>query len=79
MDEYRAIYKYFMLIRDNILGNFKEFARIISKDPAMLKYLNGNENVKGKPNENYARELQELFVVGAKDFLGNNRRCKSCR
>ena len=72
VDEYRAIYKYFMLIRSNILGNFKEFARSISKDPAMLKYLNGNENVKGKPNENYARELQELFVVGAKDFLGNN-------
>ena len=72
VDEYRAIYKYFMLIRNNVLGNLKEFVRLVSKDPAMLKYLNGNENVKGKPNENFARELQELFVVGAKDFLGNN-------
>jgi uncharacterized protein (DUF1800 family) len=72
VDEYRVIHQYFMLIRNSILGNFKEFVRDVSKNPAMLKYLNGNENVKGKPNENYARELQELFVVGVKDFLGNN-------
>lgn len=37
----------------------------------MLRYLNGNENEVGKPNENYARELQELFTVGAVDFAGN--------
>jgi uncharacterized protein (DUF1800 family) len=36
----------------------------------MLRYLNGNENEVGKPNENYARELQELFTVGAVDFAG---------
>lgn len=82
VDEYRAIYKYFTLIRNGIiendvqkgglLGNFKDMVYYISKDPAMLKFLNGNQNVKGKPNENYARELQELFVIGAKDFEGNN-------
>jgi uncharacterized protein (DUF1800 family) len=72
VDEYRAIHKYFMLIRNNVLGNLKDFVRDVTKDPAMLKYLNGHDNQKTKPNENYARELQELFVVGAKDFAGNN-------
>jgi uncharacterized protein (DUF1800 family) len=72
VDENRAIYQYFMLIRNNILGNFKDLVFNITKDPAMLKYLNGNENTKTKANENYARELQELFVVGAKDFAGNS-------
>lgn len=72
VDEYRAIYKYFMLVRGRSLENFKDFVRDITLDPAMLKYLNGNDNRNGTPNENYARELQELFVVGAKDFAGNS-------
>lgn len=72
VDEYRAIYKYFMLIRNSVLSNFKDFTRNVTYDPAMLRYLNGNENIKTSPNLNYARELQELFVVGAKDFAGNN-------
>ena len=82
VDEYRAIYQYFNLIRNGvvvnnvqrggILGNFRDMVYQISIDPAMLKYLNGNDNIKGTPNENYARELQELFVVGAKDFAGNS-------
>jgi uncharacterized protein (DUF1800 family) len=68
--EYRYIWRYINLIRNNSLGNFKDFVIAITKDPAMLVYLNGNENVKGAPNENYARELQELFVVGEKNFAG---------
>lgn len=72
VDEHRAIYQYFNLIRTSILGNFRDFVYNITKDPAMLKYLNGHDNEKNRPNENYARELQELFVVGAKDFAGNN-------
>ena len=76
VDEYRAIYKYFMKVRSKSLENFKDFVRDITYDPAMLKLLNGNENAKGTggiaSNENYARELQELFVVGAKDFAGNS-------
>ena len=72
VDENRAVFKYFTLIRNNILGNFKDFVREVSKDPAMLKFLNGNDSTKGTPNENFARELMELFVVGAKDFAGNN-------
>jgi uncharacterized protein (DUF1800 family) len=76
VDEYRAIYKYFMKVRSRSLENFKDFVRDITYDPAMLKYLNGHDNQKGTggvaSNENYARELQELFVVGAKDFAGNS-------
>ena len=72
VDDYRATYQYLSLIRTSILGNFRDFVYNITKDPAMLKYLNGHENEKYKPNENYARELQELFVVGEKDFAGNN-------
>jgi Protein of unknown function (DUF1800) len=72
VDEHRAVYQYFNLIRTSILGNFRDFVYNVTKDPAMLKYLNGHDNEKNRPNENYARELQELFVVGAKDFVGNN-------
>lgn len=76
VDEYRAIYKYFMKVRSRSLENFRDFVRDITFDPAMLKYLNGHDNQKvtggAASNENYARELQELFVVGAKDFAGNS-------
>ena len=67
----RYVWRYLDTIRQNSLGNFKTFVKVMTKDPAMLLYLNGNENVKNSPNENYARELQELFTVGEKDFAGN--------
>ena len=39
--------------------------RAVTVDPAMLQWLNGNENTKWAPNENYAREMMELFTLGA--------------
>lgn len=51
-------------LRKNALGNFRELALGISRDRAMLAYLNNNQNHKGQPNENYARELMELFTLG---------------
>jgi uncharacterized protein (DUF1800 family) len=69
--DYRFMYKYLTFLRANALGNFKEMAIGITKDPGMLIFQNGNENWKELPNENYARELQELFTVGQKDFNGN--------
>ena len=57
-------YQYFMTLRKYALGNYKSLIREITLDPAMLKYLNGNSNQVGSPDENYARELQELFTVG---------------
>lgn len=58
------LYKHNVLLRDYALGNFKQMVRAITYDPAMLKYLNGNNNVKKAPDENYGRELQELFTMG---------------
>lgn len=46
------------------LGNFKDLIYQITLDPSMLVYLNGNQNNKNAPDENYARELQELFTLG---------------
>lgn len=55
------------LFRSLATGNFKKLVLAISRDPAMLSYLDNNSNRKGKPNENYARELMEMFTMG----LGN--------
>ncbi len=58
------IYRHNELLRKHALGNFREMVKAITLDPAMLKYLNGNANTKKAPDENYGRELQELFTVG---------------
>lgn len=71
VNDYRFLNRYLLLLRNNALGNFRTLVTQITKDPAMLHYLNGNENEVGKPNENYGRELQELFTVGVNDFDGN--------
>lgn len=60
----RFSYRYINTLRSNALGSFKTLAELITLDPAMLVYLNGNDNVVGSPNENYARELFELFTIG---------------
>ena len=54
------------LFRAHFLGSFQQLALAVTRDPAMLLWLSGNENEKGSPNENYARELMELFTLGAK-------------
>lgn len=53
------------LLRAAALGNFKQMVKDITKDVGMLKYLNGYQNNKNNPDENYGRELQELFTLGA--------------
>jgi uncharacterized protein (DUF1800 family) len=61
-------YRYNVLLRQSCLGNFKTFIRQVSTQPAMLYYLSGISNSKTAPNENYGRELQELFCIG-KDLI----------
>jgi Protein of unknown function (DUF1800) len=56
------------LLRTNAAGNFRTFVRVISRDPAMLDYLNNTQNRKAHPNENYARELMELFTLGIGNY-----------
>ncbi len=53
------------LLRRHSLGAFDALLREITKDPAMLIWLSGTQNSKSSPNENYARELMELFTLGA--------------
>jgi uncharacterized protein (DUF1800 family) len=53
------------LFRANALGSFDTLVKGVTTDPAMLLWLSGNQNTKGRPNENYARELMELFTLGA--------------
>lgn len=60
----RYSYKQIATFRENVFGNFKVLTKKIALDPAMLRYLNGNTNTKQDTNENFARELQELFTIG---------------
>lgn len=60
----RYMFKQNEMLRMNALGNFRTLVKNITLDPAMLRYLNGTSNKKSAPNENYARELQELFTIG---------------
>lgn len=57
-------YHYGDLLRRHALGNFKTLTEEITINPSMLRYLNGNQNTKEAPNENYSRELMELFTLG---------------
>ncbi|MEZ0485093.1 DUF1800 domain-containing protein [Fibrella aquatica] len=68
VNDARYIYRQNVLLRRHALGNFQAFVIEMTKDAAMLRYLNGNQNVVGKPNENYARELQELFTIGVGNY-----------
>ncbi|MEO0898835.1 MAG: DUF1800 family protein [Bacteroidota bacterium] len=58
------------LLRYNALGNFKKFAVRMTYDNLMLAYLDNTLNNKANPNENYARELLELFTIGKGDQVG---------
>ena len=72
VSDVRFVYKQYQLLRKHALGNFRTFVIEMTKDPAMLLYLDGNLNVVGKPNENYGRELQELFTIGQGNYDEND-------
>ncbi|MEO7211715.1 DUF1800 domain-containing protein [Mucilaginibacter sp.] len=54
--------------RNNAVGNFKTLLLEVSKAPAMLQFLNNQQNQKNHPNENFARELMELFTIGRGNY-----------
>lgn len=66
----KFIYRYISLIRENTWGNFREFVKKMTIEPAMLRFLNGNQNTKESPNENFARELLELYTIGKGPLTG---------
>ena len=68
--EGRYSYRYLALMRQHALGSIKQLAKDVTVEPAMLRYLNGNQNRVGAPNENYGRELLELFTVGKGPLIG---------
>jgi uncharacterized protein (DUF1800 family) len=70
LNDNRFYYRYINLLRENALGDFKQLTKDITVDPSMLRYLNGNQNTKNAPNENYARELLELFTIGKGPLAG---------
>jgi uncharacterized protein (DUF1800 family) len=58
------VYWHHALLRQNCLGNFKQLIKAVTIDAGMLRYLNGYLNTASAPDENYSRELQELFTLG---------------
>ncbi len=62
------VQSYLNTIRKNALGNFGEMLMAVSKEPAMLQFLNNQQNRKNKPNENFAREVMELFTLGRGNY-----------
>jgi uncharacterized protein (DUF1800 family) len=60
------------IIRQNALGNFGDLLREVSKSASMINFLNNNQNKKGHPNENFAREVMELFTMGRGNYTEND-------
>ncbi len=58
------LWRHHNLLRSNVLGSVKQLVRDVTIDPAMLFHLNGYLNSRLAPDENYAREMQELFTIG---------------
>jgi uncharacterized protein (DUF1800 family) len=62
------IQKYNNVLRKHALGDLNSFVKAISEEASMIDYLNNKQNVKKSPNENFARELMELFTLGAGNY-----------
>lgn len=60
----QPVYYYYKMLRENCLGDFRKMLKSVTIDPTMLFYLNGQKNSATAPDENYGRELQELFTMG---------------
>ncbi len=68
----RWIYNQHQTLRRNALGNFRQFLLDISRDTAMLEYLDNAKSRREHPNENYARELLELFTMGEGNYTDHD-------
>lgn len=66
------MYRQNQTFREHASGNFADLAHAVVRDPAMLKFLNNNRNLKTKPNENLAREFMELFTLGEGNYTEND-------
>ena len=66
------LYHYQLAIRSNAFKSYGDLAKAVSKTPAMIQFLDLQQNRKGKPNENFARELFELFMLGEGNYTEND-------
>lgn len=66
--DYRKLVQQLALFRKHANGNFRDLLVGVARDPAMLVYLDAGENVKGNPNENFGREILELFTMGVGNY-----------
>jgi uncharacterized protein (DUF1800 family) len=64
----QLMYRQNVLLRQHAFGNFGEMLRAVARDPAMVVYLDSASNRKGQPNENFAREVMELFTLGEGNY-----------
>ena len=68
----RVMQQYGNIIRQHALGTFGDLLMAVSKTPAMLQFLNNQQNRKNAPNENFAREVMELFTLGRGNYKEND-------
>jgi hypothetical protein len=66
--DYRKLLNELELFHDMGIGSFRDLMVAVAKDPAMLSFLDAGVNVKGAPNENFAREIMELFTMGVGNY-----------
>ena len=72
--DYRKMLRQLELFENKGLGNFRDLIIGVAKDPAMLAFLDAAVNVKGSPNENFAREIMELFTMGVGNYTEHDIR-----
>lgn len=75
LDVYKCpsyMFQYYNLLQQHGTGNFRDFAHAVGISPAMIVFLNSYQNTAASPNENYARELYELFTLGVNNGYTQN-------
>lgn len=66
--DYRKLLNQLELFQSEGMGNFRDLTVAVAQDPAMLSFLDAGKNIKGAPNENFAREIMELFTMGVGNY-----------
>jgi uncharacterized protein (DUF1800 family) len=72
--DYRKLKQQLDTLRAGALGSFRDLLTAVAKDPAMLVFLDATHNVKGAPNENFGREVMELFTMGVGNYTEDDIR-----
>jgi len=79
LSDVRLMHRQNQLFRDLCLGDFRQLLHAVARDPAMLLWLDGDQNKVGRPNENFAREVMELFALGVDAGYGERDVAEAAR